>query len=140
MLQISGMQGALIVRVPVEVDISNAETVRAQLRDLCRTRLGPGSRADVVAVVVDLTEAPLLTMAAVAVLDEFRIAVQEAGAAVRLVVRGRSPRTVLRVLALDGLLPVFDSVDQALADGRRESGQARRSPKTERGKDFLSGG
>ncbi|WP_329394901.1 STAS domain-containing protein [Streptomyces melanogenes] len=120
-LRISRRQDALIVVLPPEVDIGNAESVRADLHELCRTRLEPESRNGVSRVVVDWAGAPFLTMAGVAVLEDFRLRATAQGLAVHLVACGRWPRAVLRITGVDGAVTVHDTVDQALADQRQHN-------------------
>ncbi|MFG2500471.1 STAS domain-containing protein [Streptomyces sp. NPDC048441] len=84
-LQISFRQGCLTVEMPPEVDIANAETVREQLREVCRSRLDHDSRGGVTMAVVDWTAATFLTMAGVAVLEEFRLATKERATPVELI-------------------------------------------------------
>lgn len=115
-LRISRKQDALVVVLPPEVDIGNAESVRADLHELCRTRLEPDSRNAVSKVVVDWAAATFLTMAGVAVLEDFRRRATDQGLAVHLVASGRWPHAVLRLTGVDGALTVHDTLDQALAD------------------------
>lgn len=126
-LQTSVRQGCLIVEMPPEVDISNAESLRQELRGLCRTQLSPGSRDGASAVVVDWTCAPFLTMAGVAVLDDFRQQAGELGLPVRVVTSKRWPLAVLRIVGLNGVMAIHDTVDQALG-GRKTTGQERGRP------------
>ncbi|MDG4862972.1 STAS domain-containing protein [Streptomyces sp. T-3] len=127
-LQTSIRQGCLIVEMPPEVDIGNAEPLRQELRELCRTLLDPSSRDGVLsAVVVDWAAAPFLTMAGVAVLDDFRQQAGERGLPVRVVASHRWPRAVLRIVGLNGVLAIHDSVEQALT-GDEAPEQGRRRP------------
>lgn len=126
-LQTSVRQGCLIVEMPPEVDIDNAEPLRQELRGLCRTQLSPASRNGVSAVVVNWAAAPFLTMAGVAVLDDFRQQAGELGLPVRVVASKRWPRAVLRIVGLNGEMAIHDTVDQAL-DCRKTTGQERGSP------------
>lgn len=125
-LRTSIRQGCLIVEMPPEVDIGNAELLRRDLRSLCRTHFSPSSPDGVAAVVVDWAAAPFLTMAGVAVLEDLRQQAGEQGIAVRVVVSRRWPRAVLRIVGLTGVLTVHDSVEQALTVGGPSSeGQGR---------------
>lgn len=130
-LQTSVRRGCLIVEMPAEVDIGNAEPLRQELRDICRTLLSLVSRDGLSAVVVDWAAAPFLTMAGVAVLDDFRQQAAECGVAVRVVASRRWPRAVLRIVGLDGVLSVHDAVEQALA-GDDTAGRGRDRPETGR--------
>uniref|UniRef100_A0AAU2VFD9 STAS domain-containing protein n=1 Tax=Streptomyces sp. NBC_00003 TaxID=2903608 RepID=A0AAU2VFD9_9ACTN len=126
-LRISRRQDALVVVLPPEVDIGNAESVRTDLHELCRTRLEPESRNGVSKVVVDWAGAPFLTMAGVAVLEDFRRRATDQGVAVHLVACGRWPRAVLRLTGVDGALTVHDTLDQALDGRRHQRAQPRRT-------------
>ncbi|MDT0483986.1 STAS domain-containing protein [Streptomyces sp. DSM 41640] len=81
-------------------------SLRQELRELWRGPLDPGSRDGAGSVVVDWTAAPFLTMAGVAVLDDFRRQAGERGVPVRVVASRRWPRAVLRIVAFDDLVPV----------------------------------
>ncbi|MFE3181405.1 STAS domain-containing protein [Streptomyces violascens] len=107
--------GCLIITFPEEVDIANADTVREQLHDVCRLQLAPENRNGITTLVADWSAAPLLTMAGVGVLDELRRRAHQVGVPLKVVMSGRTPRAVLRVVGLDTLIPLYDTVDQALA-------------------------
>ncbi|MGW5866660.1 STAS domain-containing protein [Streptomyces sp. NPDC055239] len=117
-LHTSVRQGCLIVRMPPEVDIGNAEPLRWELREMCRTRLDRAARDAVSAVVVDWAAAPFLSMAGVAVLNDFRQRVDAHGVPLCLVASRRVVRAVLRIVGLNDVLPIHDTVEQALAGGR----------------------
>ncbi|MGW5733620.1 MULTISPECIES: STAS domain-containing protein [Streptomyces] len=126
-LQTSVRQGCLVVKMPPEVSVGNAEELRRELRELCRTRLDRSSRDRVSAVVVDWADVPFLTLTGVAVLEDFRERAVERGVPIRLVASRRVPRAVLRIAGLDGVLAIHDTVEQALAGGRA-SGEGRGRP------------
>ncbi|MGW6054480.1 STAS domain-containing protein [Streptomyces sp. NPDC055189] len=117
-LHTSVRQGCLVVEMPPEVDIGNAEPLRGELRETCRTLLDRSSRDRVSAVVVDWAAAPFLTMAGVAVLDDFRQRVDERGVPLRVVASRRTARAVLRIVGLNEMLTVHDTLEQALAGGK----------------------
>ncbi|MEU5896852.1 STAS domain-containing protein [Streptomyces venezuelae] len=117
-LQIHVRQGCLIVEMPAEVDISNAERLRAELRDVCRGRLAPQSKGRISSVVVDWSAAPFLTMAGTAVLEGFRQAVRETSTPFMVVVPKGLPRKVLHIVGWDEQMPLLDSLDQALMQAR----------------------
>ncbi|WP_406212520.1 STAS domain-containing protein [Streptomyces canus] len=104
------------------MDISNAEPLRQELRELCRGPLDPGSRDGAASVVVDWTAAPFLTMAGVAVLDDFRRQAGERGVPVRVVASRRWPRAVLRIVAFDDVVPVHDTRIRPLPTARPTGG------------------
>ncbi|MFF1708611.1 STAS domain-containing protein [Streptomyces sp. NPDC058268] len=85
------------------------------------------SRSGVSAVVVDWADVPFLTLAGVAVLEDFREGALERGVQVRLVASHRVPRGVLRIVGLDYVLAIHDTVEQALAGGKA-SGEGRGRP------------
>lgn len=130
-LHTSVRHGCLVVEMPPKVDPGNAEPLRRELRETCRSLLNRGSRDGVSAVVVDWAAAPSLTMTGVAVLDEFRQRVAEHGVPMRVVVSRRAARAVLRIVGLDDVLAVHATVEQALAGGT-SSGEGR--GRTEMGK------
>src|SRR3954471_11965454 len=101
-LQIYVRQGCLIVEMPAEVDIFNAERLRAELRDLCRGRLAPQAKDRISSVVVDWSAAPFLTMAGTAVLEDFRRAVRETFTPFMVVIPKGLPRRVLHIVGWDG--------------------------------------
>lgn len=71
-LQHAVTQGCLVVELPPELDVSNAEYVRMQWAELCRARLGPAATQTAGTVVVDWSKAPFITMRGVAVLEGLR--------------------------------------------------------------------
>ncbi|MET9458410.1 STAS domain-containing protein [Streptomyces canus] len=109
------------------MDISDAEPLRQELRELCRGALDPGSRDGAGSVVVDWTAAPFLTMAGVAVLDDFRRQAGERGVPVWVEALRRWPRAVLRIVAFDDVVPVHDTLDQALADSAADGRRGNRT-------------
>ncbi|MFI8874025.1 STAS domain-containing protein [Streptomyces sp. NPDC055243] len=127
MLHTSVRQGCLVVEMPPEVDIGNAEPLRWELGEMCRTRLDRAARDGVSAVVVDWAAAPFLTMAGVAVLDDLRQRLVERGVAVRVVASRRVVRAVLRIVGLADVLAIHDTVEQALTAGKA-SGEGRGRP------------
>ncbi|MFE6157665.1 STAS domain-containing protein [Streptomyces sp. NPDC056486] len=130
-LHTSVRQGCLVVQMPPEVDIGNAEPLRWELRAVCRALLDRASRDGVSAVVVDWAAAPFLTMAGVAVLEDFRQRVDAGGVPLRLVASRRVVRAVLRIVGLNDVLAIHDTVEQALAGGKisgRGEGEGRGRP------------
>ncbi|MGW8375500.1 STAS domain-containing protein [Streptomyces sp. ODS28] len=113
-LRVAERGGRLIVTMPGELDIANAEAVRQELRSLCRERLGAAGPHRVSGVVVDWSAAPWLTCAGVAVLEDFREQLEAYGVPVGLVAGRCLPRKVLRLVGMDGMLPVYDSLAAAL--------------------------
>lgn len=126
-LQTCVRQGCLVVKMPSEVSSENAESLRWELREMCRTRLERASRDGVSAVVVDWSEVPYLTLAGAALLDDLRQRVLESGVQLRIVATHGAPRAMLRIVGLNDVLAVHDSVGQALAAGGA-SGEGRGRP------------
>ncbi|HET6857903.1 MAG TPA: STAS domain-containing protein [Streptomyces sp.] len=134
-LQFSLRQGSLVVQLPPEVDIGNAEYVRTHLRDLARKRLRGSPRPVAETVVLDWSNAPFLTMAGVAAVEEFRSLAADAGVPVKIVTRRAVSRAVLRIVGIDELVPVYDTVDEALSssngDAARQATQRSSQPGAE---------
>jgi anti-sigma B factor antagonist len=96
----------VVVTLPAEIDMSNAEAVQGQLRDAC----GPG-----VTVIADLSATTFCDSSGARAL---LIAHQQAtagNARLRAAVPLGAVRRMLALLALDTILQVFPSVTEALA-------------------------
>jgi anti-sigma B factor antagonist len=100
-------RGAPVVIAPQEIDITNAGELRAALLHAA-TR--PGS-----ALVVDMTRTRFCDSAGLHALIGAHKRAQAEGRQVRLAVTEAQVRRILALTALDGLIPVFTSLDQALA-------------------------
>ncbi|MEU3737117.1 hypothetical protein AB0E78_08615 [Streptomyces sp. NPDC032198] len=80
------------------------------------------------AVVVDWADVPFLTLAGVAVLEDFREGRGRSNAGSRSAWWPRTEcRAVLRIVGLDDVLAIHDTVEQALAGGKA-SGEGRGRP------------
>jgi anti-sigma B factor antagonist len=100
-------RGVPVVTVPEEIDITNAGQLRAAL---LRAAARPGP-----ALVVDLTRTRFCDSAGLhALIGAHRRALAE-GRQVRLAVTGPQVRRLIDLTALDRLIPVYPSLDQALA-------------------------
>src|SRR5690242_19150841 len=100
-------RGVPVVTVPEEIDITNAGQLRAAL---LRAAARPGP-----ALVVDLTRTRFCDSAGLhALIGAHRRALAE-GRQVRLAVTGPQVRRLIGLTALDRLIPVYPSLDQALA-------------------------
>jgi anti-sigma B factor antagonist len=96
--------GAIVVRVEGELDLATSE----QLEDA----LGASDPAG--HVVIDLSECTFVDSSAVRLFVEAARAAQEADGKVSLVTRDPGILRVLEIAAVDTMLPVHDSVDDAL--------------------------
>jgi anti-anti-sigma factor len=103
-LGIDRRNGAAVVRLAGELDLYNADTVRAALADVID---GSPER-----VIVDLSEVEFIDSTALGVLIEARSKLGRRGLA--LASPGHETRRALQVSGLDRHLPVHESVDDAL--------------------------
>ena len=99
--------GVPVVVAPEEVDITNADELRAALRQAA-TR-GPG------AFVVDLTSTTFCDSAGVHALVEAYKRARAEGGQVLVAVSGRSVPRILALTGVDRMLPCFPSLAEALA-------------------------
>lgn len=106
-LGVDTVDGAVVVRLAGELDLYNADAVRAALAD------ATGRRPQ--RLVVDLAQVEFLDSTALGVLIEARSKLGK-GALV-LASPGAETRRALQVSGLDRHLPVHDTVDAALAAG-----------------------
>jgi anti-anti-sigma factor len=100
-------RGAPVVIVPQEIDITNAGELRAAL---LHAAARPGA-----ALVVDMTRTRFCDSAGLHALIGAHKRAQAEGRQVRLVITGAQVRRILALTALDRLIPVFTSLEQALA-------------------------
>ncbi|MER7176690.1 STAS domain-containing protein [Streptomyces mesophilus] len=121
-LQMEQRGTALVLSMPAEVDISNAAQIAGELREVCRTRLTGDQGLSVRLVVVDWSTAGFLTMAGTAVLEDFHHRLNQLGVPARLVTDRSLPRKVLHLVGLAGRLPLFDTVQQALPEVGKVTG------------------
>lgn len=99
--------GIAVVEVAGEVDVYTAPTLRQHLRD---ATAGGAQR-----IVVDMTEVKFLDSTGLGVLVGAMGRIREVDGNLRLVVSSDHILKVLRITGLDGLIPVDDDVDAALA-------------------------
>jgi anti-anti-sigma factor len=97
----------VVVTLPDEIDITNADGVGEQLR----AAFGPG----VTVVVADLTATEFCDSSGIRNLMGAHDAAVASGAQLRLVVRAPAVRRVFSVMGLEQLLRIYPSLDQALA-------------------------
>jgi anti-sigma B factor antagonist len=101
------IRGVPVVAAPQEVDITNADQLRAAL---LRAAARPGPT-----LVVDMAGTRFCDCAGLHVLHGAHKRAQAEGRQVRLVVTGAQVRRILALTALDRLIAVYTSLDQALA-------------------------
>ncbi|MBM7815098.1 STAS domain-containing protein [Saccharothrix algeriensis] len=95
-----------VVRVVGEIDMSNSD----ELRERCADLLDSG----VAALVLDLSEVTFFASSGIAALGHVRVHNASLGRRPVHVVASRSVRRSLEVTAMDGLLPLHESLDEAL--------------------------
>ena len=100
-------RGVPVVITPEEIDITNAGALRAAL---LHAAAGPSA-----AFVVDMTWTRFCDSAGLHALLGAHKRARAEGRQVRLVITGAQVRRILALTALDRLIPVFTSLDQALA-------------------------
>ncbi|HET9971093.1 MAG TPA: STAS domain-containing protein [Streptosporangiaceae bacterium] len=100
-------RGAPVVTAPEEIDITNASQLRAALLHAA-ARPGP-------VLVVDLTRTRFCDSAGLHALIGAHRRARAEGRQVRLAVTGLQVRRLVALTALDRLIPVYASLDQALA-------------------------
>ena len=95
-----------VVIAPEEIDITNAGLLRAAL---LRAAAGPGA-----VLVADMSRTRFCDSAGLHALVGAHRRAQAEGRQIRLVVTGPQPRRLLALTAVDRLIPVCASLDQAL--------------------------
>jgi anti-sigma B factor antagonist len=110
-------RGAPVVTAPQEIDITNAGELRAAL---LHAAARPGA-----VLVVDMTRTRFCDSAGLHALIGAHKRAQAEGRQVRLAVTEAQVRRILALTALDGLIPVFTSLDQALAHPTAATGHPR---------------
>jgi anti-sigma B factor antagonist len=106
-------RGVPVLITPDEIDITNAAALRAALLHAA-ARPGP-------ALVVDMTRTRFCDCAGLHALIAAHKRAQAEGRQVKLVITGAQVRRILTLTALDRLIPVYTSLDQALAQLARPS-------------------
>jgi anti-sigma B factor antagonist len=104
---VSITRGMPVVTAPQEIDITNAGQLRAAL---LHAAAGPGP-----ALVVDMTRTRFCDSAGLHALIGAHKRAQAEGRQVRLAVTGAQVRRILTLTALDRLIPVYTSLEDALA-------------------------
>lgn len=99
--------GIVVVRLPVEVDVTNAQHV---LDDLAGA-LGNGATA----LIVDMSDTTFCDSAGVAALVHARQKAVANRARLRIVTQSQAVRRVLSLTDVDTIIPVFATLDEAKA-------------------------
>ncbi|HEX3194256.1 MAG TPA: STAS domain-containing protein, partial [Streptosporangiaceae bacterium] len=113
---VSITRGVPVVTAPQEIDITNAGQLRAAL---LHAAAGPGP-----ALVVDMTRTRFCDSAGLHALIGAHKRAQAEGRQVRLAVTGAQVRRILTLTALDRLIPVYTSLEDALARPPSQGTQA----------------
>jgi anti-sigma B factor antagonist len=99
--------GVPVVAAPEEIDITNAAGLRAALLQAA----GPGNQT----LVVDMSRTQFCDSAGLNVLVRAHQRAQAGGGELQLVIRGAAVLRIFAVTGIDGLIPTFASLRQALA-------------------------
>jgi anti-anti-sigma factor len=105
------ISGVPVVITPEEIDIINADGLRAAL-----LRAAAQGRTT---YVVDMTRTRFCDSAGLQALIGAHRRARAEGGEVRFVVTGPAVRRILAIMAIDRLIPVFDHLDEALASPAR---------------------
>jgi anti-sigma B factor antagonist len=97
--------GVPVVTAPEEIDITNAEGLRAALQQAA----GPGP------LVVDMTRTGFCDSAAIHALVDAHKQARAAGGQVLLAISGGAVPRIFEITGIDQVIPRFDSVAEALA-------------------------
>jgi anti-sigma B factor antagonist len=101
------ISGVPVVAAPAEIDITNADGLRAALGQAAGN--GPGT------LVVDLTRTRFCDSAGMHALVDAHKRARAEGGQVLLAVSGAAVPRILEITGIDRVLPRFDSVAEALA-------------------------
>ena len=101
------VSGVPVVAAPAEIDITNADGLRAALSQAAGN--GPGT------LVVDLTRTRFCDSAGMHALVDAHKRARAEGGQVLLAVSGAAVPRILEITGIDRVLPRFDSVAEALA-------------------------
>ena len=99
----------VVVVLPAEIDITNADSMREQLR----SAVGPG----VTVVIADMTSTAFCDISGWRGLAGAHDDAGARGAQLRLVIHAGGVRRVLKLLGFDRLLTVYPSIDSARTGG-----------------------
>jgi len=99
--------GVPVVAAPEEIDITNASGLQTALLDAAAR--GPGT------LVVDMTRTQFCDTAGLHALVSARKRAQAKGGEVLLVITGAAVQRIFAVTGLDGVFPIFATLEEALA-------------------------
>jgi anti-sigma B factor antagonist len=102
------LSGVAVVVAPEEIDISNVGVLRSALQDAD----ADGSRG----LVVDMSRTQFCDSSGLNVLVRAHQRAQTRGSQLRLVMTGASVMRIFVVTGIDRVIPIFRSVEEALAD------------------------
>jgi anti-sigma B factor antagonist len=111
------IRGVPVVATPEDVDITNAAGLRAAL--LQSAAPGPGT------LVVDMTRTMFCDTAGLHALVGAHKRAQAQGGRLLLVLPGATVLRIFSITGLDGVIPNFPTLPEALAAGAAEPGSAR---------------
>jgi anti-anti-sigma factor len=97
----------VLIALPGEIDISNADAVRHQI---CTAAVRPG----VTAVIADMTVTTFCDCAGAGMLMRAHIEAAASGTELRLLTPARPVMRLLELAGLDQVLAIYDSLDEAL--------------------------
>ena len=106
--------GVPVVLAPEEIDITNADRLRAAL---LHAEAGPST-----VLVIDMTRTQFCDSAGLHALIGAHKRAQAEGRQVRVVAAGVQVRRIIALTSLDRLIPVYASLDQALANPAAATG------------------
>ncbi|WP_435205231.1 STAS domain-containing protein [Micromonospora sp. bgisy143] len=105
-LGIDHLDDATVVTVTGDIDLATGDALRAALRE--------AADADAT-VLVDLSRVPTIDSTGLGLLVRAHLDARERGLTLGLAAPSRFIRTVLHTMRLDGVFPIFDSREDALA-------------------------
>jgi anti-anti-sigma factor len=110
-----GTAATAVVRLPAEIDMTNADQVEADLL----AAVAP----EVTTVVADMTATAFCDVRGVRGLVQAQKRAAASGAELRLAVPSATVSRVMTILGADAVLAIYPGLEQALADGTRSAEQ-----------------
>jgi anti-sigma B factor antagonist len=121
------VSGVPVVVTPEDIDITNADGLRATLLEAARH--GPRR------LVIDLSRTQFCDTAGIHALVEAHKRAEAGSGEVRLVITGRAVLRIFAVTGLDNVIPHFASLEEALAVTSRGQGHAHKGGNHAQGAD-----
>jgi anti-sigma B factor antagonist len=122
--ELRGEDGPAVVRMPAEIDITNADEIRQRLR-------AAASRSSSV-LIIDMSATTFCDSAGVqAIIDAYnQVDARNRSAATQTQLRLVAPavRRIITLVGIDQLIPVYSTVEAALADPASRHSGGRDSP------------